>query len=417
MAAAEAEIARYRRVESSEELREYKQLQETVSATEFQQKKERLIRTKYKDTESYRTLQELKTLRKNKALMLYMQVKDSAELKDYLTFRNSEDYLKLSDKKLVKASPELQKMQRFERSKAYKSYEEYKASTLSKRYEELEKLTGEEAFQKENAFWMNPKRWLSTDEHAAEARMAQLASSPDIRFFLSKDAKDIETKEAWKLTFADEMQWGRLDESAWKSGFSYKSKKLLAQHSFANEQQANNNGKNTGAAGGCLALLTKRETVTAPAWDEKKGFINKEFQYTSDVVQTADAFRQQEGLFMIKLRCTGAIHHAAWLGADGKLPLVNLFHFNGKKIVLGNVGIKGFDGITLSGIPSSQYYIYSLRWTKNELIWYVNNFEVFRTSANIPAESLYLALSSFIAANQKPQEGRLEVDWVRVYKN
>ncbi len=412
----EQDIARYHAVEQSPELAEYKQLKEKVASKEFCQKKQNLIQTKYKSTKYYMTYHELHIMQKDKTLQLYQQVKDSSQLKEYKAFRASGDYIKLSDKALVKKSPDLKNMLRFEQSKAYKAYVQYSTSLVPDKYERLRAQVADEAFQRENAFWANPKRWLTTEEHIDEVRLQQLSQLPDIVFYLAQDAKKIEEMEKYVLTFGEEFQWTHLAESKWKPGFCYKNKHLLQQHSFANEQQANNGGRNTGTINGTFTILTKREQITAPAWDTKKGFINKDFSYTSDVVNTADSFRQQEGLFMVKLRCSGRIHHAAWLGAESKLPLLTLFHFNGKNIVMGNTTNEGFEGTRVTGINPSQFYIYSLRWNRSELIWYVNNVEVYRTKHNIPREALYLALSSFIAARQRPYEGKLEVDWIRVYK-
>lgn len=412
----ETEIARYRQIEQSAEMEEYKQLKQIVESSEFVQKKTNLTQTKYKTTRYYQMLQELSGMEKNKNFQMYLALKDSQQLKDYQQFRNSDEYVRLSDKRQVSQSPDLKNMFNFENSKQYKAYLQYSSGTMPDRYESLKKEISDDTFQKENAFWSNEKRWLTTEEYVQETRFKQLSKLPDIQYYLKQDVKKIEQMEKYTLTFSDDFQWLKLTESQWKTGFSYKNKKLLGQHSFTNEKQANNGGKNAGTINGIFTILTKRESATAPAWDQKKGFVNKEFEYTSDVVQTADSFRQQEGLFMIKLRSTGKIHHAAWLGADSKLPLLTLFHFNGQNIVVGNTSADGFAGETITGINASSYYIYSIRWTKNELIWYVNNMEVYHTQHNIPAEALYLALSSFISEKQKAEEGKLEVDWVRVYK-
>lgn len=413
----EADIARYRQVDSSDELVEYKQLKQIVESAEFAKKKQTLTQTKYKTTKFYLTMQELKGFEKDKTFKMYLALKDSQQLRDYQKFRAGDEYVKLSDKNLVQQSPDLKNMLQFENSKEYKAYLQCQQGTMPTKYEALKKEISSEEFQKENAFWANPQRWLTTQEHLQEARLKQLSALSDIQFYLKQDSKKISEMEQFVLTFSDEFQWIKLAESQWKPGFNYKNKALKSQHSFANEQQANNYGKNAGTINGIFTILTKRETITAPAWDTKKGFINKEFAFTSDVLQTADNFRQQEGLFMIKLRSCGKIHHAAWLGADSRLPLLTLFHFNGKNIVVGNTASDGFAGEKITGINASAYYIYSIRWTKNELIWYVNNMEVYRTRRNIPQEALYLALCSFISENQKAQEGKLEVDWVRVYKH
>ena len=49
------------------------------------------------------------------------------------------------------------------------------------------------------------------------------------------------------------------------------------------------------------------------------------------------------------------------------------------------------------------------------MIWYVNNIEVFRTTRDLPKEPLYLGVSSFLPLSDRPAEGKMEVDWVRVY--
>ena len=94
----QANIARYRQIETSEELAEYKRLLAIVNAKEFQAKKQHLTQTQYKETAPYKTLAELRRLEKNKALQLYFFVGESALLAEYLAFRESEDYVKLADK-------------------------------------------------------------------------------------------------------------------------------------------------------------------------------------------------------------------------------------------------------------------------------------------------------------------------------
>ncbi len=415
MSDAAAAMQRYREVEKSNDWKEYKMLHDFVTSAAFVERKNLLIKTKYKTTKYYQLSEELRCLKKNKKLQAFLAVRNSTILKDYLFFRNSPDYVKLSDKTLVKASDDLKRWLVFEKSREYKAYMRLKDSTLPARYVELLKLTADEKFQQENIFWENPKRWVTTDEYKHEMRYKQLAESPDIQFFLKQDVHQIERMERYHCTFADEFDWKRLSDSAWKAGFSYKNKALKRNHSFVYEQQANNDGKNTGTINGTLNLLTREETTIASAWDEKKGFVNKEYRYTADVITTADAFRQKSGLFMAKIRCEGAVNHVAWMGCDTKLPLVKLFHHTGKKTLVGCATANGFVGEKVSGISKEDYYIYSILWQDNTLIWYVNNLEVYRTSANVPQEALYLAFSSFISAGQKPGEGKIEADWVRCY--
>ncbi len=408
-------VKRYRALENSSEIKEYKLLREEVTSPEFIARKKQYTQTKYKQTKQYQTLQEFKKLQKNKALHTFLNVKDSPILKDYMLFRHSTDYVKLSDKKLVAQVPELKRMKDFEKSKSYKTYVKMQNSSLPAEFVRLQKEIADEAFQREDQFWANANRWQTTEEYKHEARYLHLQESPDVEFFFSQDVNKIHNYEKWQLIFDDEFDWKRLADSHWKAGFSYKAPALKRIHSLATEQQANNGGKNTGTINGIMTLVTREEMAVAPAWDAKKGFISKEFEYTSDVITTADYFRSEGGLFVAKIRCEGRINHAAWLGADLPLPLVKLFHFNGSNIFVGNTSKNGFEGEKISGISAKDYYIYALDWSKDELIWYINNIEVYRTRNNVPREALYIALSSFITATQRPEEGKLEVDWVRVY--
>ena len=410
----EERIARYRHIENSPELKEYLELKKTVESKEFQQKKHNWMTTKYKSTPTYATLKEYKSLLNDKNLQLFLELENSARLKEFLEFRQSENYVKLQSKKEVRNSLELKQMYAFEHSKEYKAYLTYRDSKLPARFKELVKKVTSDEFKKEFAFWSNPNRYKTTDEYQQEVRLKQLAAMADIVFYFKQDVNQIELEETWSPVFEDEFDWAKLSDSKWRAGFVYANPKLPKIHSYANEQQAYSGGKNVGTVDGKLHLFTKAERMTAPAWDTKKGFIEKDYEYTSDVIQTADHFQQKGGLFIAKVRVEGRMHHAIWLGKNQKLPLINLFHYNGKQIVIGNHTEKGFDGTTISGISPRQYYIYGLRWNENELIWYVNNVEVYRTKRNVPQEKLFLAIHSFIDEKQRAQEGQINVAWIRV---
>lgn len=415
--AEEERIARYRQVQESEVLKEFLELKEIVESKEFQQKKYNLTHTKYKSTPTYATIQEYQKLLHDKQLQMYLEMEKSQRLKDYLAFRQSENYIKLHSPKEVRNSLELKQMAEFEKSKEYKSYLVYRDSKLPARFKALVEEVSTEEYKRDYAFWSNPNRWKTTDEYQKEVRYKQLSAMEDIVFYMKQDKAEIERLEKRHMVFVDDFDWRHLSESKWRAGFAYDNPKLPREHSFANEQQANNGGKNVGAIDAKLHLFTKQEKVTAPAWDVKKGFISKDFDYTSDIIQTADSFRQKGGMFMAKIRTVGNIHHAFWLGSGKKLPVVSVFHYNGKNIIVGCHGENGFDGEEVRGISPTKYYIYTLRWTDSEMVWYINNVEVYRTGRNLPKEELFLAISSFIDEHQRAMEGQMNVAWVRVFEN
>lgn len=410
-------MQRYAEVEKSVELAEYKKLFHVVKAATFQENKKILQNRKYKDTEECQVTKKYNKLHHSPGIQLYYEVLKSEELKQYLKFKATPEYENLGDAKKVKASEVYQKMKNFEKSKAFKTYVRFHDSFIIKEYEALKVKVSTPEFKKANDFWANEKRWHTTPEFVQQERFYELAKNPDIVFFENEKPERFEKYRALKVTFQDEFSWNSLDKSHWNFGFHYKNPSTIGNHSFANEKQANNGGKNVSVEEGILKIATKHENVTARAWHPKRGFIEKEYAFTSDVLQTADTFKQKYGVIRAKLRCTGSVQHAFWLGSDGKLPHVNIFHFNGKQITMGNATNNVFDSVKITGLNPAQYYIYTLIWNKKELIWMINDVEVYRTSSNIPNEEMFLSFNSFISQKQHGSAGSIEVDWVRVYAN
>jgi len=406
---------RYAEVEKSVELADYKKLFHLVKSADFQENKKILKHRKYKDTEEYRNTRKCKKLQNSPSIRLYYQVLESDILKQYIHFKTTPDYELLGDKKKVKTSETLKRFKQFEHSKDYKTYIRFHDSYILKEFELLKIKVASPEFKKANDFWANENRWHNTPEFAQQERFYELAKNPDIVFYENEKPQRFEKYRAMTLSFQDEFDWNTLDKSHWNFGFHYKSDKLIGNHSFSNEKQANYSGKNVSVVEGILKLVTKHEKVRVRAWDTSKGFIEKEYNYTSDVLQTAESFRQKQGVFRAKLRCTGNVQHAFWLGAESKLPHISIFHFNGKAITLGNANKNVIDGIQIKGLNPAQFYIYTLIWSAKELIWMINDLEVYRTASNIPLDSMYLAFNSFISQKQKGSAGSLEVDWVRTY--
>ena len=409
------DMKRYDEIGKSAELAEYKQLYHIIKSADFKEKKKTFQNRKYTDTEQYRVTHKYQKLEKDTGVRMYYSLLHSDELKHYLNFKTTPEYEDLGDKKKVKESAILQKLKAFERSKEYKNYTRFHDSFIIKEYEELKEKTTLAEFKKENEFWANKHRWKTVPEYMQELRYYELAKNSDILFYEKTKPEDFIQHRKLKKTFADNFDWNTLDKSHWSFGFHSGKQHLKEDYSFDNELQANNGGKNVKVHDGILNIETRREKIMAPAWNLQKGFVEKEFHYTSDIIQTSGTFKQKYGLFRAKIRCTGKIHHAFWLSGEGKLPHINIFHFNGKEITMGNAHANVMDEVKISGASHSQYYIYSLIWTPKELIWFINDMEVYRTTSNVPQEPMYLGFNSFIPQKQKPTTGNLYVDWVRVF--
>ncbi len=411
------DMRHYAKTEQSVELAEYNELAHVVNTSEFQQKKKTLKNRKYRDTEEYRDRRKFEALNKKADIRKYYEILHSPELKEFLAFMKTPEAQQLNSAPTENDPDKLKRLRQYSSSKAYKEYTRLNDSYIIKEYEKLKERVSSEEFKQADQFWSDKNRWQSTPEYKQEERFKELAKNPDIAFFLREKPERFNALRSLSRSFIDEFDWNVLSKSNWNFGFHYGNKELVSDHSYTNEQQANNSGKNISVVNGKLHVATRKEQVRTRAWDPAKGFVEKDFDYTSDIMQSAEKFRQQYGIFQAKLRCTGKINHAFWLGCDNKQPLIKIFHFDGKTLRMGRTDENGTDETNVTGLNFSKFHVYTLIWTENELVWMINNLVVNRISTHIPKEEMYLAFNSFITQSQTPQEGLLEVDWVRVYED
>ena len=101
--------------------------------------------------------------------------------------------------------------------------------------------------------------------------------------------------------------------------------------------------------------------------------------------------------------------------SENKLPQINIFHFDGRRISIGHAWKDGVQTESIKGISPNDFFVYKLEWTSNELIWSVNNVEVFRTRKGLPQVSLFPLFASVVDKHQD-DTGVFEVDWIRIYQ-
>lgn len=415
------DIARYRRVEQSAELKEFRELQEVVETAAFQEKKHILLTRKYWDTEEFKKLARLHVLRNHApAVHGYMLYNVNENLRNYLAFAESEDYQKLQDKEAVKASPELRRYKMIDRSLTLRNYRKCEATDAVKEYKALVEETATEDFQTRRAFWSNSKRWYTTPESQQDARYMELKETEDIQFFLAQDPKQIAEWERYKQTLDDDFAQSNWQDGNWAAGFYYANPNLKTDHSYVNEQQANNHGKNVSVQDSVLSVEVRKEEATASAWHPVKGFIPQAFHYTGDVVQTGKKFQQAEGLFMAKVRFQGGANGAVYLGTGERLPLITLAQWNGKQVAVGVRTAKGTETagkqVVLQGVQAGKWLIFSVMITAKEIAWYVNNQEVMRVPNTTKEAAFYPAVAAYLPDQAKPAAGKVEVDWVKAYE-
>ena len=365
---------RYRKVEKMPKVTEFLTLEKEVTSSAFQAQKKRIAKAKYADSDEAKKLAQYKTLERDKYVKAYLK----------------------------------------------KGTEEGRGSV--QRYLELGKEIETADFQKRLEFWRNKNRWATTPEGEREAQYTDLLKDEDIIFYQKADLKQIEQFEQFQLVYSDDFYWTRLDASDWKAGAVYPSKDFKAVHSYQNEKQAYTGGKNVETSDSILYIKTKKEPTQAAAWDEKKGFVTKEFAYSSDMISNEKVAIEEGAIVQVKVRCRGHLNHGIYLRSAKHVPFISLFNYVGLKLFVGiKDQLKGVENMKcLDGLQPVEYVIYTVSWQKDEIVWLVNNLEVFRTKNLIPkGEKLYMHLYSYIMEKVNTRyatEGDLEVDWVKVYK-
>ena len=407
-------VKRYRQIEKSPELAEYQELKKRIESSDFKERKQELVSRKYKDTAEGRKMLDYKRLTASKEIKRYREALADPLFRDFLQFRETPDFQKVHSAEERKADSLLKKYYDLYNSSLYKNYMKVLNSSELKQLTALEEEVNTEDFKVRHALWEDNKRWEHSDEYRIEQRFNQLAKSDDIKFYFTQREERIDWAELFRPAFDDDMSSGK----NWKPGFGYANPAMKDGHSRTSERQAYNGGKNTFFAEGRMDVETRAESKKAIAWDEKKGFVEEVFDFTSDAMNTKEAFAQESGLFMAKIRTQGVGHHFFGL-TTGKqnTPMIALYHFNGKRHQVGYVDGQNTKMVDLTGVLRSMYHVYAFRWTKHELIWYVNDLELLRIPNRLPKEAMFFLAQSWLPKAEKGGEGKLKVQWARVFRS
>ena len=407
-------VKRWRAIEKSPELAEYLELKKIVESSDFQERKNELVNRKYKDTEEGKKMMAYEHIVNSREYRRYQEALTDPVFQDFLKFRETPEFQKINSFKARWSDSSLRTYYRLYNSSYYKNYMTMLNSPLLTQLAVLEKEVKTPEFEKRHALWADPKRWEHSAEYQTEQRYLALANSADIKFFYESRKEKIDWAELFRPAFDDDMS----SSKNWKAGFGYANPAMKDGHSRTSERQAYNNGKNTFYVEGRMDLETRNESKKALAWDEKRGFVEHVFEYTSDVMNTKEAFAQESGMFMAKVRSQGTGHHFFGL-STGKLksPMIALYLFNGDIHQMGYVYDENNTRmVDLRGMLRSMYYVYTFRWTKHELVWYVNDMEVLRLPNRLPKEAMFFLAQSWLPMKEKGGEGKLKIQWARVYR-
>jgi beta-glucanase (GH16 family) len=370
-------------------------LRETVNSEEFKKEKAYLLLSyndKWGQTEE------------SKEALEYSKVSNDQKIKDYI---------------------------KFIASKELKLFEEVSKTNEIAEFEALEAFIKSDSFKETKTYTSLPfkEKWAKTTEFTQFQEFTTLKNSEKVKwYFKIVNSTKFDEVNSWKLTFFEDFSAPKLDKDKWITRFYYGDTLLNDSFSLSDDKHFNTNGENISISNSILSITTKREKATGKAWNPMAGFIPKEFDYTSGIINTGKSFRQKHGRFVAKIKVNdnNAITHAFWLVGNQIMPQIDIMKYTKGKVYFSNFwgNITEKNGINrstdnLSGSRlKSDFHIYELIWTPDELIWKINNLVIRREKNGIPSEPMYILLSSGIFNDVSNQDFpvSMEIDWVKCYE-
>jgi hypothetical protein len=438
-------LKRFKDMDGSSKIKDFEELENFIGSSAFKEK-QKMKPITFKDTDEYRKFDEFKKLKKDPEVKAFLKPKksqDKTEIKKTktilryeelasfvnsaaflakqkmkpITFRDSDEYKKLLEFKRLKNTLEIKEFYKFKNSKEYSNYLNIDGSAQLKRFEELKEYVATADFKKRKEYLTDKKRFEKSDLYKDQQEYKKLKKNPEILWYYKvKDSSKFDICKSRKLTFCDEFEGNKLDTAKWLTNFYWGEKLLGDRYSVESDLQAYTEKENFEVSNSVLRISTKPKKVTGKVWSAAHGFKTKEFDFTSGIINTGHSFRQKYGIFSAKIKLGNpAARNTFWMLADKITPHLDICRTTDGKVWFDYVSPKGtISKSSLGSKYSGDYFIYTLEWTPDKLVWKINNTEVYVQTSEVPQEPMYVLLAGGL---NKPvnSPAAMEIDWVRVY--
>jgi beta-glucanase (GH16 family) len=432
----------------SDQLAKYNELNGLVNSSDFVQKRKEIESLQYKNSEEYSKEKEFLSLQKAKDIVLYFrtiagpvlkkfkEVDGSEKISNYESleklvkslefkekmktkeFKETDDYKKLQEYNNLKNSSEIKDYYKFKSSKEYANFLNIDGSKRLERYNGLKDYVASPEFKKQKEYLLDKKRFDKTEMFKEVQEYDTLKKNNDIIwYFKVKDSNKFDILKHRELTFSDEFDNEKLDTKKWLTNYYWGEKLLKDRYSVESDLQAFTEKENFEIRNSILKINTKPQKVTGKVWSAAHGFSTKEFSYTSGLINSGNSFRQKYGVFTAKIKLGDPNAKSAfWMLADKITPHIDICRTSKGKVWSDYFSTKGSTAKTSIGSRyANDFFIFTLEWTSDKLVWKINNTEVFVQTSDIPQEPMYVL---FAGGLDKPINGMtsMEIDWVRVYQ-
>ena len=385
-----SELSEYKQAGKSAELEKYNELDAFIKTREFLDARQS-DKKKFKSSEAFQKQRQYKELKKSSMLRKYFKLKTSPKMKTYIQVKGS-DRLK-----------RLEELKQYVNTDEFRKVKEYMALKPQQKYEQ-------------------------SDDYKLEQEYLTLKNSEKLLWFRKLQKKnEFDKLKEWELTFEDDFTEGTLDTKKWMTNYYWGETLLKDTYALPGDKHFYTSGKNLEIADSVLKIITRKEATTGKVWNPLQGFLTQDFDYTSGLISTGKSFRQKYGKVRAKIRMSNApVRQAMWMVAETILPQVDVAKMEQGKLYYGNfwgnIAEKG--GVNkkirkrAAEKYTSDYFIYSIEWTPDKLVWKINNKPVLTQTRGIPSEPMYLVLSAGVTngVTEHQLPAKMEIDWVKIYQ-
>lgn len=237
----------------------------------------------------------------------------------------------------------------------------------------------------------------------------------------SESSRPLE-KTGWRLTFHDEFDGSKLDESKWMDRYWH-------GRTHANHEQEYYAPDGYTVSDGQLHL--NANPVASGARDKTKGM-----PYTSGMVSSYGKFSQKYGWFEIRARFPRGKGYwpAFWLLPENRSwpPEIDILEILGHEPAIAHFTVHFRDAQRRHRDDTHQwtgpdfskgFHTFACDWEPGLIVWYVDGIERARTTKGVPDVAMYVIANLAIggdwpgnpdATTRFPQS--MDIDYIRVYQ-
>ena len=354
----------------------------------------------------------------------FQNEKRKAEAEGKKEFETTDAFAKLTEFNLLQSSDDIKFYLNFEKSAERRNHEQIKDSELRKRFEELQKITGSEAFKSRVTYLEDTHKWDKTEDAAKEKRFAELKKLPQLLNYLKyTNSSAFDFFKKWELVFEDRFETGKLNSHKWQTQSYWADQALGRNFSQVGDLHAFTDGKNVLADGKSLKIEVRKEKTRGMQWQIPFGFVEQEFDYTSGIISTAGGDWWNHGILEAKVKYSPSSHFvdAIYLLGEESSPQINLVEMgitNRLGTLTKTENEIQADCKSISGLKSGEFYIFRLEWSAGSLKWKINGREILAITLHVPSHSMHLNAASIVVS--EPTDSlphRFEIDWIRFYQH